>query len=92
MRIRISHKQAGEGSWVLMSQLILSIQKSLEVLATVLQELDMPVQYLKAQDLDIVSASISIRGTSDMLQKLVQGLLAQQQVRDLDLAIKLGVG
>ncbi len=75
-----------------MSQLILSIQKSLEALATVLQELDMPVQYLKAQDLDIVSASISIRGTSDMLQKLVQGLLAQQQVRDLDLAIKLGVG
>jgi len=74
-----------------MSHLILSIQKSLEALDTVLQELDMPVESLRQEDLDIVSASISIRGTSGMLRKLVQGLLAQQQVRDLDLAIRQGI-
>ncbi len=90
MWVFISSDKAGEGSWFLMSHLIRSIQKSLVALDMVLQELDMPVESLKLEDLDIVSASISIRGTSGMLQKLVQGLLERQQVLDLALAIKLG--
>ncbi len=76
--------------WQLMSHLIQSIQKLLEVQAMVLPELDMqeglPKEYVSV----IALVSISIAGISGMLQKLVQELLVLQQVQDSDLAIKLG--
>ncbi len=73
-----------------MSQLIQSIQKLLDLLDTVRLELDMPVQSRKALDSATVSVSTSIKNTSGMLQKLVQGLLELQQAQDSALATKLG--
>ncbi len=73
-----------------MSQLIQSIQKLLDQLDTVHLELVTPVQSRKALESATGSVAISIRDTSSMLQKLVQGLLVLQQEQDLALAIKLG--
>ncbi len=74
-----------------MSHLILSIQKLLVLLDTVRQELDTQEELPKVLDSGIVSASISIKDTSDMLRKLVQGLLVLQQEQDLVSAMRLGV-
>jgi len=90
MWVFTSSNKAGEGCWLLMSHLIQSIQRLLDLLDMVHQELVTQAELLKAPGLDIDLVSISIKDTSDMLQKLVQGLLVLQQVRDSELAIKLG--
>ncbi len=73
-----------------MSHLILSIQKLLDRLDMVHQELVMPVQSRKVPESDIGSVAISIRDTSELLRKLVQELLVQQQDQDLVLATQQG--
>ncbi len=90
MRIRVPVIKAGEGSWVLMSHLILSIQKLLDLQDMVLHELAMQEALLKVPGLDIGSVGISLSDTSEQLQKLVQGLLVQQQERDLVSLTRLG--
>ncbi len=89
MWIQLLVDEAGEGEWLLMSQLTQCIQKLSEVQVMVHHVSDMLALSRKVQELPIASLSMCIEDISDMQQEVVQELLVLQQVQDSELALKV---